>query len=48
MYFKKKSNRKQQIINTFLKFSYQKRNLKSWLPETDIHPKQQKCRNAPQ
>lgn len=37
---KKKSNRKQQIINTFLKFSDQKRNLKSWLPETDIHPKQ--------
>lgn len=35
-------------MNTFLKFSYQKKNLKSWLHETDIHPTQQKSRNAPQ
>lgn len=43
----KKLNQKQQIINTILKFSYQKRNPKSWFHGTDIHPTQQKSRNAP-
>lgn len=42
----KKSNWKQQIINTFLKFSYQKRNSKSQLHEIDIHPTQQESTNA--